>query len=325
MLECFQLVFFDLRPTFRIADFIHRLPCKDKTWRCRSARRWNEERHTGDMCKQAWRSGSFSTRCSILSLYADERAILDHMQSSRRLRLLIGSQPGMGLQEQDIYSARRKMLSFGASKDEISFLDTAIADAIVSKSPLFPEINCSGQDPIVHVIAVLREIPLRLIYASVGWQASGDEMQQSQERLKGYLQRNPSMARTCLWHAAQIYSSSRNLRYPAYYSFLSFAIAVSYIFLYARIMQLPAPAGDVLRLDKMVEKPDLDTWTGSARDFRAHITGVGMLDSGDSGHRLLEDAEKALRSQKPWRSLAEAVAFCFSQMSKGQRPNIGQI
>lgn len=260
-----------------------------------------------------------------MSLYADERAILDHMQSSRRLKFLIGSEPGKGLQDQDTYSARRKLLSFGASRDEIVFLDTVIADAILSKSPLYPEINCSGQDPIIHLIAVLREIPLRLIYASVGWQASGDEMQRSQERLKDHLQRNPSMARTCLWHAARIYSSLRSLRHPTYHSSLSFAIAVSYIFLYARFLQLSAPAGEVLRLDKVVEKPDLDTWTGSARDFRAHITGIGMLDSAESGHRLLEDAEKALRPQKPWRTLAEAIAFCFSQMNKGQRPDVGQI
>ncbi|KAF1936126.1 hypothetical protein EJ02DRAFT_482129 [Clathrospora elynae] len=323
IMECFQLVFFDLRPLFMLKDFTQRLPCNGNTWRCRSARHWSETKQKGSPDSRTRRSGSFSTRSSILSLYADERAILDHMQSSRRLKSLITSEPGMGLQEQDKYSARRKLLFFGASKDDITFLDAVIDDAILSKSFPHPEIECSGQDPIVHVIAILREIPLRMIYASVGWQASGAEMQRFRERLKEYLQCNQSTARTCLWHAAQIYSSSRSLRYPAYYSSLSFAIAVSYILLYDQIVRCPAPQEALLRLDKGVVNPDIDAWTRCAQDFRAHITGIGILDSAESSHRLLVDAEKALRSQRPWRSMAQALAHCFSQMSKGQKPNIG--
>lgn len=244
------------------------------------------------------------------------------MQSSRRLKSLIRSEPDTALQEQDTYCARRKLLSFGASKDDITFLDAVIDDAVVSKS--FPDSNIesSRQDPIVHVIAILREIPLRMIYASVGWQASGAEMQRCREKLKRYLQRNQSTARTCLWHAAQIYSSSRSIRYPAYYSSLSFAIAVSYIFLYDQIVPCPAPQGDLLRLDKVVEKPDMDAWTSGVQDPRAHITGIGILDSAESSRRLLVDAEKALRSQRPWRSMARVLADCFAQMGRGEKPSI---
>lgn len=321
-MECLQLVFFDLRPLFRLTDFTHRLPCRDNVWRCRSARQWSEERQKGSPGNRTRRSGSFSTRSSILSLYADERATLDHMQSSRRLKSLIRSEPNKGLQEQDLFSSGKRLLSFGVSKDDSTFLDAVIEDAIVSGSPTSPGTNCSGQDLTVHIIAILREIPLRIIHASFGWQASVTEMQRSREMLKAYLQRNQSTARICLWHAAQIYSSSRGLCYPAHFVSLSYTIAVSYIVLYAQIVQSPAPLGDLLRVDKVVEKPTLDTWTKSAQDFRAHITGIGMLDSVGSGHRLLVDAEKALRSQRPWRSMAQVLAHCFSQMSKGQRPNI---
>ena len=149
------------------------------------------------------------------------------MQSSRRLKSLIRYEPNIGLQEQDIFSTGRRLLYFGISKDDSTFLDAVIDDAIVFTSPPSPSMNCSGKDPIVHVIAILREIPLRLIYASLGWQASGAEMQRFREMLKGYLQRNQSTARTCLWHAAQIYSSSRDLRYPVHYFSLCFTIAAS--------------------------------------------------------------------------------------------------
>ncbi|OAL43317.1 hypothetical protein IQ07DRAFT_297819 [Pyrenochaeta sp. DS3sAY3a] len=322
IMECFQLVFFDLRPLFRLTDFTHRMPCNGNTWRCRSARQWGKEQQKGSLDSRIRHNGSFSSRSSILSLYADERATLDHMQSSRRLKSLIRSESGVGPQEQDTYSARSKLLSFGASKNDITFLDAVIEDAIVSKSFADSETKCSGQDPIVHVVAILREIPLRMIYASVGWQATGAEMQQSRERLKEYLQCNQSTARACLWHAARIYSSSRSLRYPAYYSSLSFAIAVSYILFYDQIVPCPSPHGDLLRLDKIVEKPDIDAWTRGIQDFRAHITGIGILDNAESSRRLLADGEKALRSQRPWRSMARILAHCFAQMGRGQRPSI---
>lgn len=322
VIECLQLIFFDLRPLFRLIDFTRQLPCNDNVWRCRNARHWNEKKRKEYLESGVRQWGSFSTRSNVLSLYADERAILDSMQSSRRLRSLIRSKPGTSLQGQNTYSARRKLLSLGAPEEDIAFLDAVIDDAIVFESFPIPGMGCNGQDPMVHVVAILREIPLRLIYASVGWQANNAEMQKSRDRLEVYLQRHQSTARICLWHASKVYSSLRTMLYPAYYYSLSITIAVSYILLYDQIVQCPAPQGDLLRLDKVVKKPDLDAWTSCVQDFRVHITGIGTLDNSESSCRLLVDAEKILRSQRPWQGIARVLAHCFSQIRKGQKPNI---
>ncbi|XPS77133.1 hypothetical protein M3J09_009167 [Ascochyta lentis] len=323
LMECFQLVFFDLRPVLRLTDFTQRLPCNGNTWRCRNARQWSEEMNKVYPDGQTQQGGIFSTRSTILSLYADERVILDHMQSSRRLKSLIRSKPGIHLQDPDTYSARKKLLSFGASQDDIAFLDALIDDAVVNKSATYPESECSGQDPIPHIIAILREIPLRMIYASVGWQANDAEMQRSRERLIGYLQHNESTARKCLWHSAQIYACTRSLRYPAYYSSLSFAMAATYILLYDQLIQCPTSQGDLLRIDKTMNTSSIDAWTKGGSDLQVHIKGVGILNGGESSLRVLVDAERALRCQRPWRSLAQAIAHCLLQMNKGQKPKVG--
>ncbi|EUC47379.1 hypothetical protein COCMIDRAFT_50240, partial [Bipolaris oryzae ATCC 44560] len=123
-----------------------------------------------------------------------------------------------------------------------------------------------------------------------------------------------STARVCLWHASKIYSSLRSIPYPAYYFSLSLPIAVSYILLYDQILQGPAPQGDLLRLDKIVKKSDLEVWTSCAQDVRVHITGIGTLENSESIYGLLVDVEKMLRSQRPWQRIARALACCFSQI-----------
>jgi hypothetical protein len=200
------------------------------------------------------------------------------------------------------------------------YLDHAIHDAIASKYLPHHAVEPDMHDPLVHVVSILRDIPLRIIYASVGWQAKVTEMRRTRERLKEYLLRNPSTARICLWHAAQIHSSARNYRYPAYYAPLSFTIAVSYILLYDQILAHTDTQGQVIRLDKVREKTDVDAWVSDGEGSRVHITGIGILNSSESSRRLLVDAGNILRSQRPWRNMAEPLADCFAEMSQNRRP-----
>ena len=88
-LECFQLILFDQRPLFRVTDFAQRLPCTHVVWNCRSERSWNEQKRYEASDNQASRFDHFASNIQILSLYADERAILDQVRSSRRLSALL--------------------------------------------------------------------------------------------------------------------------------------------------------------------------------------------------------------------------------------------
>jgi hypothetical protein len=242
------------------------------------------------------------------------------MQSTQRLSFLLRPEIGIDLQERAFNSNRDSLLSSGASLDDITYLDHAIDDAISSKHLPHHVGEQDMHDPLVHVISILRDIPLRMIYASVGWEANVAEMQQTRERLKGYLRRNPSTARICLWHAARIHSSVRNYRYPACYAFLSFAIAVSYILLYDQILERTDTQGDVIRLDKLKEKTNVDVWARDGEGSKVHITGIGILNSTESSRRLLVDAGNILQSQKPWRNISEPLANCFAQMSQNRSP-----
>ncbi|WQF88831.1 hypothetical protein CDEST_13845 [Colletotrichum destructivum] len=321
-LECFQLVFLDLRPSFKLTELTQRLPCNDSAWRCRDAKRWRElDQKQGGSVSQR-RHESLLCRTGILSLYAAERDILDHMQSSRLLQSLIRSESRSDAQAKDTYSIRRTLLSLGAFEDDVKVLDTIIDDNMVPRLSSGPELAHGGHDPIIHVVAIQREIPLRIIYSSVGWQVDSAEMERCRARLRIHLRRNLGTARSCLWHAAQIYSLSRNLRFTACHFSLSLCIAVTYIFLYDQIVQLPSPQGELILLDKLVQKSQVDAWVESVDDSRVHITGIGILDNYESSRRLLLDAEAVLRSQKSWQTFAEALARTFAQMSQGQQPHI---
>lgn len=315
------MVFFDLRPQFKLTDVTQRLPCNRDLWKCRSAPGWIEARKMIPDSQTRWLD-AFLTEIRVLSIYADERASLEHIQSSQRLRSLMGYEPINGSQEQDTCSVRRSLLSSDGSKHGVAFSDAIVHDAIMFHFATDPGRDGNGQSPIVHVIAILREIPLRTIYTAVGWEAYGTEMQRSRKTLQEYLQCNQSVARTCLWHAAQIYAASRNCRCFTYSSPLSFIVAVSYILLYDQIVPHPTLEGNVLRLDKVGAKNlDLEAWKSCAKNLAVHITGVGALDGTKTSRRLLVDAEKTLRYQKPWRTLTQGLAQCLSQMSKGQRPH----
>ncbi|CAN9084229.1 unnamed protein product [Alternaria alternata] len=319
-LECFQLILFDQRPLFRVTDFAQRLPCTHVVWNCRSERSWNEQKRYEASDNQASRFDHFASNIQILSLYADERAILDQVRSSRRLSALLRPELAIALQEQDVNSNRDSLLSSGVSPDDITYLDQRIEDAITSTHLSCHAGDHTMYDPVVHVISILRNIPLRMIYASVGWQANLAEMQKTRERLKEYLRRNLDTARICLWHAAQIYAFTRNDRYPAYYATLSFAIAVTYILLYDQILGQKDTSGDLVRLDKIKEKIDITAWARDGEGSRVHITGIGILNSTESSQRLLADAGNILRSQRPWRGISEDLVGCFAQMSQGRMP-----
>ena len=319
-LECFQLILFDQRPLFRVTDFAQRLPCTHVVWNCRSERSWNEQKRYEASDNQASRFDHFASNIAILSLYADERAILDQVRSSRRLSALLRPELAIALQEQDVNSNRDSLLSSGVSPDDITYLDQRIEDAITTTHLSCHAGDHTMYDPVVHVISILRNIPLRMIYASVGWQANLAEMQKTRERLKEYLRRNLDTARICLWHAAQIYAFTRNDRYPAYYATLSFAIAVTYILLYDQILGQKDTSGDLVRLDKIKEKIDITAWARDGEGSRVHITGIGILNSTESSQRLLADAGNILRSQRPWRGISEDLVGCFAQMSQGRMP-----
>ena len=171
-LECFQLILFDQRPLFRVTDFAQRLPCTHVVWNCRSERSWNEQKRYEASDNQASRFDHFASNIQILSLYADERAILDQVRSSRRLSALLRPELAIALQEQDVNSNRDSLLSSGVSPDDITYLDQRIEDAITSTHLSCHAGDHTMYDPVVHVISILRNIPLRMIYASVGWQAN---------------------------------------------------------------------------------------------------------------------------------------------------------
>ncbi|CAI9638112.1 unnamed protein product [Alternaria burnsii] len=319
-LECFQLILFDQRPLFRVTDFAQRLPCTHVVWKCRTEKSWNEQKRYKASDNQASRFDHFASNIRILSLYADERAILDQVRSSQRLSALLKPELATALQEQDVNSNRDSLLSSGVSPDEITYLDQRIEDAIASTHLSCHAGDHTMYDPVVHVISILRNIPLRMIYASVGWQANLAEMQKTRERLKEYLRRNPDTARICLWHAAQIYAFTRNDRHPAYYATLSFAIAVTYILLYDQILSQKNTSRDLVRLDKIKEKTDITAWARDGEGSRVHITGIGILHSTESSQRLLADAGNILRSQRPWRGISEDLVACFAQLSQGRMP-----
>lgn len=322
VLECFELLFFDLQPLLKLTDLTQSSPCSVEMWRCHDEREWLKMQQTNAVDGNNRHNGLFTRRIRALSLYVDERSLVNQMQSSRLLRSLVIPETDSDTEESDPYFACKRMLSARGSGGLVGSLDKITEECSTNQYAPCPEKDFSSRDLIVHVIGMLREIPLRSMYASMGWQASGEEVERSKERLKKHLVKNVRSARICLWHAAQIYTAMRHEDNPGCHASLAFCISLNYIFLYDQLVSCQASQDAPVRPDKLVDKPSIEAWTKSAKSVQIHITGIGIFDGRGSSSRLLIDASKILTAHKSWVGIARGLAQCCTQILAGQRPHI---
>ena len=365
-LECLVFVFLDQPPLFNLSDFVQELPCDDSPWKCQTAEEWRRNFVEGSgMCslgsfrcrttETAANSrsldqslcdlgeepqlvayapqsqlGAFTQRMHVLELYVDDRLQARQARSSKILRTVFGHQRTPAVQRGDLSSKSTVPTSPSYSPATKPLVDEVIdADAYAQI-----ETRRQQQDMVVHVLAILRRIPLTTLYRATGWQTDEDGKAASGLRLGRFLHRDDTAARKCLWHAATIFMELRNVRHFACYDAFSLCVAVCYIWSYAHLgpeARRPAsqsvdanpslPQRATLRLDGLPRRRDVERWIMTGGDTDIHVTGIGLLSGSNSRFLLLTEAIRILTNQPAWSGFCRGLAMTFVQLRRGELPN----
>lgn len=188
-----------------------------------------------------------------------------------------------------------------------------------------------ARDFLVHVLAILRHVPLVTLYRATGWETDEAGMAKAKAHVIGFFRHNRTAALKCLWHAAIVFTDLSHVRLFACYDALNLCVAVCYIWCFIefdrgarKIRQTNGARHDsaVVRLDTLATKAALEQWIRSGGLAEIHITGVGLLSGSNSRLLLLSDAIKTLTRQPAWSGLCQGLASAFEKLKSGKMPRL---
>lgn len=174
-----------------------------------------------------------------------------------------------------------------------------------------------------HVISILRDVPLRHLYASCGWKSSDAEVDAATDALSAWMNSNNESARRCVMHAGALFGDVRSQVYKTSFDPLFLLISVLYLWAFQRLSPDNSSVVDtkpVLRIDSGVDKTVANSWIQGKSDYTIHITGVGRLTGRDSAVRLLKELRRVLYLSTSWTTFHVGVAKCVEQIIKGEKP-----
>jgi hypothetical protein len=264
----------------------------------------------------------------VLELHVDEILQDYHSRSSRFLRLVFAngatSEHGSYITGSSIPASPRNL------HDDVFSVEGAIDTGVYAQLG-----GWDAPDLLVHVLAILRCVPLATLYHSAGWQTDVAGTIRAKDQLRAFFRNKTTSARKCLWHAAIVYTELRKGRQFACYDSLNIWVAVCYIGSYATLgPEKPTQAPSVhrpnnrtsvqnraIRLDKLTKRNEVEKWFNSGAEGEVHITGVGLLRGANSHTILLNDVSKILMKQVSWPGLCQALARAFIKITQGGVPD----
>lgn len=174
-----------------------------------------------------------------------------------------------------------------------------------------------------HLISILRDVPLRHLYALCGWKATDAETDAATGVLSAWVRNNGERARKCVLHAGALFGDVRAQVYKMSFDQLFLLISILYLWAYQRLSPDASSGVDtkpVLRIDCGVEETVAKSWIHGESDYAIHVTGVGRLTGQDSAVRLLKELRRVLYLSTSWTTFHIGVAKCVEQIIKGERP-----
>ncbi|KAH7169377.1 hypothetical protein DER46DRAFT_573290 [Fusarium sp. MPI-SDFR-AT-0072] len=285
-------------------------------WRPRDALEWKlrQENSTGRQPKP----DTFAAKVILLELYIDDRNYYRQMCTSQLLQSSFASY--LNSANSDTRHASNPSLHRpDTSRSENALLDTTIEQLTLKNTSNPGEFT----DTILHVIAILRLIPLETLHSATGWETNKEQMFKSKMHLNDFFKNNGIKSRKGLWHATCIFKTTRSSRRLACYDAFSLTVAMDYIYCYSetRASLASTPTRPLItRLDQFQDRKAIEQWIENGGDSVVHLTGVGILDGSDHCVRFLRDLERTLVSQIAWRGFCRAFASSFAQLRRGETP-----
>ncbi|KAF4947049.1 hypothetical protein FGADI_10679 [Fusarium gaditjirri] len=319
VLECLSHVFLGTPLVFNLREATRQLPCPECLWRLRDASEWKIRQKSSTRDQRQPKPDAFAAKVILLELYIDDRNYYRQICTSQLLKSSFASYLRSSTSSDTQHASNSSLHRPDTSRSENTLLDTTI-DQLTLKNTSSPG---EYTDTILHVIAILRLIPLETLHSATGWQTNKEQMLKSKMYLSDFFKNNGIKARKGLWHATCIFKTTRSSRRLACYDALSLTVSMGYIYCYSETRASLAPTQArplITRLDQLKDKENIERWIGNGGDSVVHLTGVGLLDGSDRCVRFLRDLERTLVSQIAWRGFCRAFASSFAQLRRGETP-----
>lgn len=279
----------------------------------------------------------FLSKMSLVALYNNGK----NNQRQRRASRLAMNSFGSHLRSMSPSISKAPIRISSSENDDETMENSLLDESIDHISFLIGEEPTRCHATLHHILAILRSVPLRTLFAGTGWQADTAQVIKLKAEFKEYLQREGARSRKCLWHAACISKFIQTTRRLAPYDMFSIGIATCYIVLYMELRPVEShpsqatPAGDAssrqpgaaarrrtVRLDQLSTREEVQDWARNGGDADIHLTNVGILREPDSLTRFLRMTEKALLRQVAWSAFFRAWAKNMVQLIHGEKPTL---
>lgn len=218
---------------------------------------------------------------------------------------------------------------------ELSLEKPAFLDQVIDEQAYSQLGSRYERDLLVHVLAILRHVPLARLYQATGWQTNEGEMESSRTYLSQFLGQDKKAARRCLWHAAIVLTELRNTQSFACYDTLNMCVAICFLWSFARLgpqtqnhaqiiprANMTGQLRTTVRVDRLVQQESISQWISAGDDAEVYLTGTGLLRGPDSVNILLSDAIKILSNQPTWSRLCHGLARAFTQLRNDEMINL---
>ncbi|KAL5588119.1 hypothetical protein FOVSG1_013255 [Fusarium oxysporum f. sp. vasinfectum] len=318
VLECLSHIFLGTPLVFNLREATRHLPCPERLWRPRDASEWKLRQENSSTGRQP-KLDTFAAKVIPLELYIDDRNYYRQLRNSQLLQSSFASYLSSSTNSDTQHVPNPSRHRPDTSRSESVLLDTTM-EQLTLKSLLGPG-ECT--DTLLHVIAILRLIPLETLHSATGWETNKEQMMKSKLYLNDFFKNSGLKARKGLWHATCIFKTTRSSRRLACYDALSLTVAMGYIYCYSETRALLVPSATrpmITRLDQLQDREAIERWIENGGDDVVHLTGVGILDGSDHCVRFLRDLERTLVSQIAWRGFCRAFASSFAQLRRGETP-----
>ncbi|KAH7109211.1 hypothetical protein EDB81DRAFT_672958 [Dactylonectria macrodidyma] len=344
LVECLNYIFLDLRPSLSPGALEESLPSDDNMWRASNAQGWWK-------CYSGKRGNKiYTVNPTLLSQQFTFNAAVQKLNTFSQLVILMG-----------VYVEERYMKKFAESwlfrhlmsrangtttpEDRPDTLNPRMERQLPILEELglaanhgfecFPSENrpsasgLSSQTTVrkfYHLLSILRQCPLRTLYALSGWQVTASGMDIANREFAAWVHEKPKAARECLWHCSMIFALLRQETMIAFFDPLVLLTAALFLRQYllefgsSDTRQQDTGSGGSLRLDRMFDRSHVEPWIQSGTPSSFYITGMGSLSHKGASIRVLKEFHRILLCQQSWIGLSRGIAYTAVQHLHGSIP-----
>ncbi|KAH8426504.1 fungal specific transcription factor domain-containing protein [Aspergillus melleus] len=319
VLECVQLILFDLPPALAIWELRVGLPCDDALWDCLNSGEWerrfqSEEEPTSLVQLFSTLStnnptqslGQTTSLIIMISLFSEERILRRQTQSLP-------------------YST---FLSFVDSSSQLNKIPGILASQFKN---LDPSQRCGSDlstpslqlQKLYHFLSIIRHIPTNTMHASYGWMTTKAEAETADSQV-GELMKDAKQARESLVHAAHLFRLLREQNIVTFYDPFCLLIATQYIRKYIRHVlgesanERSQIFGQPVRIDRLSPEEQKAWIQAGDAGSGVHITGIGVLEKPGSSSRAFKEAARILRGSVAWARISRMIARSLMQSLRGE-------